>query len=166
MNNSYPPAKQMPGLWYSQRDIGTLKSFNSELYGSIIQCVVWLFKVSPMETQTNIYGETNQQSGKFYFPGVEMTTLIDKSDPDGSDTNVGPDREQVITFKFREDDLMLANFYPQEGDLILFNERYHEIDPPVTQEQFLGGVAEKSLSIICKTHYSRFSKIQIIDRNS
>ena len=162
---SYQPVKQMPGLWYSRRDLGTLTSFNSELYGSIIQCIVWMFKICPAETQTNIYGETNQQSGKFYFPPVEMTALIDKADPSAKEEEVGPDREQGVVFKFREAMLQAVDFYPQVGDLILFNERYHEIDMPVTQEQFLGGVAEKSWSIICNTHYARFSKVNIVDRN-
>jgi len=164
MSNSYQPIGQMPGLWYSPTDIGTLKSFNSELFGSIIQCIVWLYKVSASETKTNIYGEGDQSSGRFYMPPVEITCTIDRSDPNSDDSNAGPDREQSVTFRFREDMLQLVNFYPQPGDLILFNERYHEIDPPVAQEQFLGGVAEKSLSIICKTHYTRFSKIQILDR--
>jgi len=164
--SSYQPVAQYPGLWYSQRDMGTLQSFNSEIFGSIVQCLVWLFKVCPTETQNNIYGETNQQGGKFYFPPVEMTTLVEKSDPNSKEEDVGPDRDQLVTFRFREAMLMAVNFYPQEGDVILFNERYHEIDSPVTQEQFLGGVAEKSWSIICKTHYARFSKINIIDRNN
>lgn len=164
MSNSYPPRGQMPGLWYSPNDVGTLKSFNSELFGSIIQNIVWLYKVSPTETKTNLYGEVDQTSGRFYFPPVEITCTMEKPDPNSDEANAGPDREQSVTFRFREDMLMAVNFYPQPGDVILFNERYHEIDPPVIQEQFLGGVAEKSLSIICKTHYARFSKIQVLDK--
>jgi hypothetical protein len=61
--------------------------------------------------------------------------------------------------------LQQINFFPQVGDLILFNERYHEIDN-VVQEQFLAGQPDKSLSIICNTHYSRLSKINLVDRQN
>jgi len=47
--------------------------------------------------------------------------------------------------------------------MILFNDRYHEVDN-VVQEQFLGGQANKSHSIICNTHYSKLSKINLVNR--
>ena len=56
-----------------------------------------------------------------------------------------------------------ANFYPEVGDFILFNDRYHEVNN-VVQEQLLGGQANKSHSIICNTHYSRLSQINLVDR--
>ncbi len=59
--------------------------------------------------------------------------------------------------------LKLVNLYPENGDIISFNSRYHEIDN-VVQEQFRGGQADKSLSIICNTHYTRLTKLSIFER--
>ena len=41
--------------------------------------------------------------------------------------------------------------------------RYHEIDN-IVQEQFLGGISDKSLSIIVNTHYARLSKLSLVNR--
>jgi len=151
------------GRYFSSRDQLLLNSFNAELLGDIIQTIVLLYKIAPTETKTNVYGETNQTTGKFYYPAVEMTALIERTDISSEDEGFGPDRKQSVVFKFRELMLKEVNFFPQLGDLVLFNERYHEIDN-VVQEQFDGGQPEKSRSIICNTHYSRFSKINLIDR--
>ena len=133
--------------------------------GTIIQTIVWCYKIAPGETKANLYGEADQTSGKFYYPPVEITALIDRADISTAEAEFGPDRDQTVVFKFREDMLKLTDFFPQVGDLVLFNERYHECDN-ITQEQFRGGVSDKSLSIIVNTHYTRFDKVNIIDRNS
>ena len=151
------------GRYFSTRDRLVLNSFNAELLGDIIQTLVLLYKIAPTETKTNVYGETNQEVGKFYYPAIEMTALVDRGDISSEEEDFGPDRKQSVVFKFRELMLKQVDFFPQVGDLVLFNERYHEIDN-VVQEQFDGGQPEKSRSIICNTHYSRFSKINLVDR--
>jgi len=153
------------GRYFSARDRLLMDSFNAEFMGDIIQTIVSLYKIAPDETKTNIYGETDQSNGKFYFAGIEISAIIDRGDITTDDEDFGPDRVQSTVFKFREKMLKNVNFYPQVGDLVLFNERYHEIDN-VVQEQFDGGQPDKSRSIICNTHYSRFSKINLIDRQN
>ncbi len=150
------------GRYFSERDIKVINSFNAELMGDIIQTQVFLFKMCAEETKVNVYGESGVEGKKFY-PGVEITALIDRADIDTSFDEFGSDRNQTVVFKMREDMLKLINIYPENGDVIRFNERYHEIDN-VVQEQFLGGVAEKSFSIIVNTHYSRLSKLNVINR--
>lgn len=153
------------GRYFSSRDRGFLHSINAELFGRMIQTVVILYKVAPTETLTNVYGETDQSNGKFYFPGIEMTSFVDRGDITTENDGFGPDRKQNPLFSFREKMLMQVNFFPQVGDLILFNERYCEVDG-VDQEQFLVGQPDKSLSIVCKTHYTRFSKLNLTDRQN
>ena len=153
------------GRYFSSRDRGFIHSINAELLGDVIQTVVTLYKIAPLETITNVYGETDQSNGKFYFPGIEMTSLIDRGDITTEGEGFGPDRKQNPVFNFREKMLMQVNFFPQVGDLILFNERYHEVDD-VSQEQLLLGQPSKSLSIICKTHYTRLSKVNLTDRQA
>lgn len=151
------------GRYFSIRDMKVINSFNGELMGDIIQTEVLIYKMAPAEMQSNMYGETSPETGKLYYPGVEVTCLIDRADIDTSYDEFGPDRNQAVVFKFRENMLKLVNLYPEIGDIIRFNERYHEIDN-VVQEQFLGGIEDKSHSIIVNTHYSRLSKLSFVER--
>lgn len=151
------------GRYYSQRDINLVNQFNAELMRDIIETLVVLFKIAPNETNTNIYGEAVAAEGKSFYSGVELSSLIDRGDISTDDEGFGPDRDQSVVFKFRELSLKDASFYPEVGDLILFNDRYHEVDN-VVQEQLLGGQSNKSHSIICNTHYSKLSKINLVNR--
>ena len=151
------------GRFFSTRDIKFISSINAELNADIIQTEVFIFKICAGQTITNVYGESSPQSGKIFYPGVECTCHIDRADIDTTYDQFGPDRNQTVVFKFREDNLKLINLYPEVGDVIEFNHRYHEIDN-VVQEQLLGGIPEKSFSIIVNTHYSRLSKLSFVNR--
>lgn len=151
------------GRFFSPRDLRVVGSFNGELMGEIIQTEVTIYKICPDQTKINIYGETDPNTGKMFFPGIDVTALIDRGDITTEFSDFGPDRKQDVVFKFREKMLKLVNLYPENGDIILFNERYHEIDN-VVQEQFLGGIDDKSHSIIVNTHYARLSKLSIVER--
>ena len=150
------------GRYFSERDMKMISSVNGELMGDIIQTQVYLFKMCAAETNTNVYGESGVE-GKMFYPGIEITALIDRADIDTTYDEFGPDRNQAVVFKMREDMLKLINIYPEIGDTIKFNERYHSINN-VVQEQFLGGVAEKSFSIIVNTNYTRISQLNIVER--
>lgn len=153
------------GRYFSARDMKLVNSFNAELLGDIVQTLVIVYKIAPSQTTTNIYGEASPETGKFFYTGIECTTWIAREDILTEDADFGPDRKQDVAFRFREFDLQLINIYPEVGDIIKFNNRYHEIDN-VVQEQFLGGIAEKSLSIIVNTHYTRLSKINTVVRQT
>lgn len=153
------------GRYFSIRDMGFMNSINGELLEDIIQTEVTVFKMVADMTQTNIYGESKSSVGKTYFPGIEIVALIDRAEIATDADDFGPNRKQNVVFKLSEMMLKQINFFPQTGDLILFNERYHEIDN-VVQEQFLGGVDDKSFSIIVNTHYSRLSSIDLVERQS
>jgi hypothetical protein len=151
------------GRYFSVRDMRLVNSFNGELMGDIIQTEILIYKMAPGEMKSNVYGETSPESGKLYYPGVEVTCLVDRADIDTSYDEFGPDRNQTVVFKFRENMLKLVNLYPEVGDIIRFNERYHTINN-VVQEQFLGGQEDKSHSIICNTNYSRISNLSFVER--
>jgi hypothetical protein len=151
------------GRWFSQRDLRFVQSINAELMGDIIQTDVLLFKIAPSHTPTNIYGESDPNTGKFFYPGIPATCLIDRDEIRAEYSEHGIDKEQPVEFRFREILMKDLNYYPQEGDLIKFNERYYEVDN-VIQEQFLGGIPEKSHSLIVRTHYTRLSRISLVER--
>ena len=151
------------GRWFSQRDLRFVNSVNAELLGDVIQTDVVLFKICASATVTNIYGESDPNTGKMYYPGISATCLIDKEEIRAEYNEHGIDKEQPVEFRFREKLLKELNFYPQEGDLVFFNERYYEVDNAI-QEQFLGGIPDKSHSIIVRTHYTRLSRISLVER--
>lgn len=151
------------GRYMSERDMRLINSFNAELLGDIIQTLVIIYKMSSDQTPINLYGENDPNAGKQFYPGIEMTALIERDENLTEQDDFGPDRKQGVVFKFREENLKLVNFFPEVGDIVEFNARYHEIDS-VIQEQFLGGQPDKSFSIIVHAHYSRLSKLNLVNR--
>ena len=155
----------LAGRYFSERDINFINSINDELLGDIIQTEVTVFRMVSDITTTNIYGETKKSVGKTYYPGVDIVCIIDRADIVTDADDFGPNRKQNVVFKFMEKDLQTINMFPQTGDLVFFNERYHEIDA-INQEQLLGGIPGKSFSIIVNTHYTRLSAVDVVIRQS
>jgi hypothetical protein len=153
----------IPGRYFSSRDILLVNSFNAELLGDIVQTTCILYKVAPNETKSNIYGESDQLTGKTFFPGIETTCWIARDDTEADVSDFGPDRNQNVQFRFREETLKLINFYPEIGDVVEFNKRYYLCDN-IVQENFMAGQPDKSLAIIMHTHYTRLSQISVMER--
>jgi hypothetical protein len=151
------------GRFYSDRDRKLLNSLNAEIMGDIIQTVVTIFKLVPQEINVNVYGEADNKTGKVYYPGIQMTCFIKRETMETPSDEFGTTRVQIVKFSFREAMLKQVNLYPENGDLISFNADYHQIDN-VQQQQFLGGVDDKSWSIVCDTHYTRLSGISLFER--
>ena len=154
----------LKGRYFSQRDLNMINSLNGELMGNIIENLVQLFKICPNETKTNIYGETSSETGKWYFPAIQISALIERAEMTAEFDDFGPNRNQDHVFKMREKMLRQLEFYPEIGDVVSWNDRYYEIDN-VIQEQLLGGQAEKSHSIICNSHYTKYTSLNIMERN-
>ena len=154
----------LKGRYFSQRDLNLVGQFNAELMGDIVEVLVQLFKISPTETKTNIYGETAAETGKWYMPAIQISALVERADMTAEYDDFGPSRNQDYVFKMREKMLQQLQFYPEIGDIVLFNDRYYEIDN-VVQEQLLGGQPDKSHSIICNAHYSKITSLNVMERN-
>ena len=154
----------LKGRYFSQRDMNLINSINAELMGDIIEDIIMVFKISPKDTATNVYGETAAATGKWYMPAIEISCLVDRPDSETNYDDFGPSRNQDQIFKMREKMLRQLNFYPQEGDMVFWNDRYFEIDN-VVQNQLLGGQPDKSHSIICNSHYTKITSLNVIQRN-
>ena len=68
------------GRYFSARDLNMINSLNGELMGNIIENLVQIFKICPNETKTNIYGETSSETGKWYFPAIQISALIERAE--------------------------------------------------------------------------------------
>ena len=76
----------------------------------------------------------------------------------------GPNRNQDHIFKMREKKLKQLEFYPEIGDVVFFNDKFYELDS-VISEQLLGGQSDKNHSIICNAHYTKYTSLNILERN-
>jgi hypothetical protein len=98
------------------------------------------------------------------MPAIQISSLVERADMTAEYDDFGPSRNQDYVFKMREKMLKQVNFYPEIGDIVLFNDRYYEIDN-VVQEQLLGGQPDKSHSIICNGHYTKITSLNVLERN-
>jgi hypothetical protein len=153
------------GRYFSQRDLNLVAQFNGELMGDIIENIIDIFKISPSETKTNIYGETAAETGKWYFPAIKISALVERAEMSTEMDDFGPSRSQTHIFKMREKMLRQLEFYPEIGDIIAWNDRYYEVDN-IVQEQLLGSQPDKSHSIICNAHYTKITSLNVLERNN
>ena len=175
-------------LFGGSRDISLFRHINRELMGDIItqQCSFYKYKLE--ETKVNIYGEAAEE--KYYMGPVLLNCLIERTDQEFPDTDLGVDFTWGITFKFLRDDLLDKNkdfnidtdlygadLVPEVGDIILYQEGYYEIDSTNANQYFLGKNPDfpnelnplnpglenfgASISIICKTHAVPADKVGI-----
>ena len=155
-------------LYGGSRDVSLFRNMNRELLRNIITQEIAYYKIGLNETVTNIYGESSE---KFYKPPVLLTCLITRGDQNFSDNDFGPDVTRDMSFAFLRDDLVDLNLVPEDGDVIVWEEDFFEINQ-ITENQLVLGKSPQysmtnlsnfgsSLSIICKAHLTRAEKIGI-----
>ena len=119
-------------LYGQARDISMFRYVNRELMHNIIsqQCVLYKYDIE--ETTVNIYGEA--ASNKYYHPPILLYALIEIGGQGYKDSEIGPDFNWNLIFRFLKDDLLAAsqgsnvcnddnpngaNVVPQVGDIIM-----------------------------------------------
>jgi hypothetical protein len=153
------------GRFYSQKDIDTFDKFNKELIGDlasskegIISQKVILYKISPYDTEVNMYGETAQ--GKVFKPGVQITCLITADEQTTTTDEFGPDLQQTILFSFLRQTLKDISYVVEIGDIVDWNSGYWEISS-INESQFVGGQSDHNHSVICNAFLVRISNLNI-----
>jgi len=159
-------------LFGSSRDISMFHRINFELLDNVVQQEVDYYQINLEHTKANLYGEA--ASNKVYNAPIRLTCLIERGDQTFNiDDQIGADAQQTYTFKFLHKKLLDLGLWPEVGDLIENRGNYYEVDN-VNENQFVVGKDAdygkdvgpnfgKSWSIICVGHYTRVSKLQIID---
>ena len=135
-------------LFGGQRDISLFRHVNRELMGNIIsqECVYYKFKLD--ETKVNIYGEAAES--KYYFRGVILSCLVQRSPQSYPDDEFGVQYYQNIDFRFLRDDLLQRNLdfnkdfdqgdyfgadlVPEVGDIIYYYGGYYEVDDIIANQ--------------------------------
>jgi len=144
-------------LFSKSRDYNLFKHFTEELVKDIIDIEVDIYKLSLIDTSTNLYGESME---KIYHPGLKVYCLIDSDDHATDSDDFGPNVGQSVTFAFHKPALDTANIVPEIGDVIDWNSNYYEIDG-IIENQLVAGKTDFTHSIICSAHMSRRSRLNI-----
>jgi len=165
----------MCALFGGQRDVSLFRKMSREVMGNVISQQVTFYKFLIDETITNMYGEASGE--KFYTNPLLINCLINRNNQEYDASDLGVDFVWNVEFAFLKDDLIDARLVPEVGDIVMYEERYFEIDTMVSN-QLVGGKdpdfpndvnplnpgLEKfgmDVSVVVKGHYAPIDKVNI-----
>ena len=120
---------------------------------------VILYKIIPEIVSINIYGES---TSKTRYRGISLNSIIKytKLTPE-TEQGFGYDTTQRdVEFRFVRKLLQDVSVYPEIGDIIKYNENYYEIHN-ITEAQLIASRPEYNHNVICETHLTRRSGINL-----
>ena len=145
----------------SSRDFEFFQHINKEISAEIIDTLVVLYKLNLDYVNTNIYGESTE---KISYTGIELSAFIDYGPNQAvSDSGFGIDQTQEVEFRFVRSILEERHIYPEIGDIIGYNDAFYEVNN-IREVQLIAGRPGYNESVICETHLTRRSNIQIEPR--
>jgi len=148
-------------LFGTQRDAKFLASINAELLNAIIDTEIEFYKLVVESSNSNIYGES---TSKTYFDSILIPALITKENKSGQMDDYGHSYNRTAQFGISRDILEKANFYPEVGDIIKWDEEYYQLDNVDANQYFAGKNPETwpngdkfgySVSVLCDAHVTR-----------
>ena len=149
----------MPLFW-SNRDYNLVEKINRELIDDIIDTKVWIYRISPDQTEVNLYGESAISTGKVYETGIQVPALIEHDDMTFETNQLGPKSDQVVKFAFQRNYLLEVDFRPEIGDIVEWNYAYFEINT-INENLLIGGNTELNHDVVATAHLTRLSKLNI-----
>jgi hypothetical protein len=156
-------------LYGSTRDISFFRGISRELINNIIEQEVAYYKINLKATNSNVYGESVD---KFFNEPFLINCLITRGDQTFSESDFGPDVTRTMGFAFLRDDLVEDNLVPEVGDIIVWQEKFFEVNQIVENDLVMGKSEQyyfseylqnygSSISIICNAHLTRPEKVGI-----
>lgn len=158
-------------LYGGSLDAAYIRRINKEYIHRVVSQEVIYYKISLEDTVTNIYGEAKN---KVYYSPVLVACLVTRNPQTNQDEDYGNTTDRQIDFAFIKTDLAEIELVPEKGDIIVWNESFFEVDNVVEDQLTVGkdpnyGISKgtntygQSLSIICNTHLTRISKLNIVE---
>ena len=153
---------QTKPFFIPQKEFDLLNQMNEELIDEIVGQSVDIYKVNVEQTDSNLYGESTT---KFYDIGFRVNCLIEYAAPEINQDEFGSDLNSNITMFFQRENLASGslNFYPENGDIVDWNDYYWEING-TTEPQLFAGHPNFKHNIVATAHRSRLSSLQIEER--
>jgi len=153
---------QTKPFFIPQKEFDLINQMNEELIDEIVGQSVDIYKVNVERTEDNVYGES---TAKYYDIGFRVNCLIDFSEPEVIQDEFGSDTNSNITMYFQRENLASGslNFYPENGDIVDWNDFYWEING-TTEPQLFAGHPNFKHNIVATANRSRLSSLQIEER--
>lgn len=148
-------------LFGGMRDAKFLASVNAELINSIIDTEIEFFKLIIESSNSNMYGESESKS---FYDSILIPCLVTKDDKSSNMDDYGHTYTRTSKFAISRDILVRADFYPEVGDIIFWDNEYFEIDNTDSNQYFVGKNPETwpngdshgySVSIVVDAHATR-----------
>ena len=153
---------QTKPFFIPQKEFDLINQMNEELIDEIVGQSVDIYKVNIEKTDSNLYGES---TAKYYDIGFRVNCLIEYAEPTIEQDEFGSDLNSNITMFFQRENLSSGslNFYPENGDIVDWNDFYWEING-TTEPQLFAGHPNFKHNIVATAHRSRLSSLQIEER--
>jgi hypothetical protein len=157
----------MCALFGGIRDAKFLASINAELLNAVVDTEIEFFKLIVESSNSNIYGESDSKS---YYDSILIPCLITKENKTSNMDDYGHTYTRTAQFGISRDILERAAFYPEVGDIILWDNEYYEIDNVDANQYFVGKNPDTwpngsqhgySVSVLCDTHATRQTPLGI-----
>lgn len=148
-------------LFGGKRDAFFLASINSELLNAIVDTEIEFFKLIVERIESNMYGESNN---KTYYDSILIPALVTKDEKSAKMDDYGHTYTRTSTFAITRDILEQADFYPEVGDIIFWDNEYYEIDNVDANQYFAGKNPATwpngdshgySVGVLCNAHATR-----------
>jgi hypothetical protein len=140
-----------------QRDYNAIVRLNQELVNDVVDTPVVIYKMRQAETVSNSYNEAPK---KRWYQGVLVPCFYSLEDKQATEDMNIQNFEQNVEFSFLRAELQVRNVYPEPGDIINFNNLYYEIHT-TNELQMVAGRTEFKHSIVCQTHLTRNTNLQL-----
>jgi hypothetical protein len=156
-------------LFGSQRDAKFLAAINSELINAIIDTEILYYKLIVEQSDSNIYGESEQKS---FYNSILMPCIITKENKTATMDDYGHSYTRTAQFALSRDLLETVTLYPEAGDIIFWDNEYYEIDNVESNQYFVGKNPDTwpngntygySVSVLCDAHTTRQTPQNITD---
>lgn len=154
-------------LFGGRKDAKFLAAINSELLNAIVDTEIEFYKLIIEQSDSNIYGESDSKS---YYDSILIPCLITKNNKNSNMDDYGHTYSRSAQFGVSRDILEKADFYPEVGDIILWDSEYYEVDNVDANEYFAGKNPDTwpngsshgySISILVDAHTTRQTPLGI-----
>ena len=143
-----------------QKEVYLWDAMNEELIDEIVGQTVDIYKIDVEESDDNIYGESLT---KYFKQAFRVNCLVLFNEPITEQNEFGPDTNADIEIYFHRNSLVDADFFPEIGDIVDWNDFYWEMNE-VVEPQLIAGHPDYKHQIRAKAHRIRNSSLQIEER--
>jgi len=148
-------------LFITDKEINFVHSINEEIIEDILKEFIIVFKVNPEFSEfDDTYGES---PNKAFDPGIKIYCLVRFLEPSISTTAAGVSQERSIEAYIHRKHLTDNNFYFEEGDYVLWDDQYFEINH-VSEPQLFDGMPENKHQVRIEAKSAGISEITILER--